>query len=646
MKIMTSALAVTLATSLHAATFTVDTTSDSSLTACTAAANDCSLRGAMFNANNTASADTINFNIPLSDTGCTAATGVCRIVFTSFSFPATTIGSTLTIDGSTQPGSVPNSIPAPGANNAQLKIEITSLESLVVSQAWFTASSNTTLLTLRGLALFTPSGTGMVGSSRGNLSIQGCWFGVQADGSPAPYATQTTPIEATFFPTNLVIGGPNPADRNVLAGSGRDLQNRIAGGAIRLRTVASAGVPTNFLFQGNLVGLAPDGITPLPLREAVSINIEASLADTAQARVLGNRFVRVARDFSGIIGGALAFSNSGATAQPVLVQGNVFGLSTEGVALGVEGPAIRISPGNGAFVPNIKIGGLLANEANIFAHVTDVDPNLRGYAIGWGFLPNISQVEVVGNRMLGSQNLGFDLPGPVQERTVNDAGDTDTGANNLQNFAEISAFNVAGSSLNVSYRVDSSPASSVYPLRVDFYRARGDEGEQLIASDSYTAANAQTLKSVTLAIPNGVNLNNNDVVVAIATDAQGRSSEFSFLPIALSIVGIEPSSCTGNVSFFCDGFDVAPLRSAKVTVRTTNSVFKPNGEVRVSDTRGASCVVDLRPTSTPLTSEGDCILVNSGAPGSRTVTAVYQTLTGAFGSASGGDVTVSGSFDL
>jgi CSLREA domain-containing protein len=618
-----------------AAVFTVDTTSDLSLGNCNATPNDCSLRGAIAAANFAAGEDTIHFNIPMSDPGCTASTGVCRIVFTSFAgFPS--VNGLLTIDGYTQPGATPNTIPAPGANNAQLKIEVTALEGLN-AVAWFEPTS--TRMTLRGLAVFAPS-VAMVSSFRGSVVVQGCWFGVQANGQAATYATQVSPIDISSLGVNqVIIGGPNPADRNVLAGSGRDTQNQIVGGGVRLRTSA---FPATLLFQGNLVGLAPDGLTPLPLRDAVSINIDAGLADNAEGRVLDNRFVRVARTFSG---NALQFNPNGAMAQPLLVQGNVFGLAVDGTALGVAGKGIQISVGNGASVPNIKIGGLAQGEGNVFANVFDIPGAGRGTAIGWGFLPSDSRVEVVGNRMSNSQNLGIDLPGPVEARTLNDAGDSDTGANGLQNFPEVTAFAVAGT-LNLSYRVDSSTAASAYPLRVDFYRANGDEGDQLIASDSYAAANAQTVKAAQLAIPNGINLSNDDVLVAVATDAQGRSSEFSFLPINLSIVGIEPSACTGNPSVFCDGFDPPPLRSVKVKVRATSSVFKPNGEVRVSDSRGASCVATLLPSSTPLTSEGDCILVNSGAPGSRTVTAVYQTLTGAFGSATGGNVTVSGNFSL
>ena len=63
--------------------FTVDTTvDDATLSACTAAAGDCSLRGAIARANEPGVADTIDFVIPAYDTGCTAG-GICTITLRS-----------------------------------------------------------------------------------------------------------------------------------------------------------------------------------------------------------------------------------------------------------------------------------------------------------------------------------------------------------------------------------------------------------------------------------------------------------------------------------------------------------------------------------------------------------------------------------
>ena len=111
------ALGMLLTSPTIADTFVVDTTADDpALSACTAAAADCSLRGAISRANAIADADNVTFDIPTSEPGCNAGNGVCRIAVGS----SLTISRALTIDGYTQPGALPNTIPAPGANNAQL----------------------------------------------------------------------------------------------------------------------------------------------------------------------------------------------------------------------------------------------------------------------------------------------------------------------------------------------------------------------------------------------------------------------------------------------------------------------------------------------------------------------------------------------
>ena len=123
----------------HAAVFAVDTVSDSrALSACTSAANDCSLGGAIQAANAAAGADRIEFTIP--------GTGPHRIAPMGDPVLAETapliVNGDLTIDGFTEVGAVANTIPASdGPINAVLMIEIVgratsfSGQSLLVHQA-------------------------------------------------------------------------------------------------------------------------------------------------------------------------------------------------------------------------------------------------------------------------------------------------------------------------------------------------------------------------------------------------------------------------------------------------------------------------------------------------------------------------------
>ena len=92
-------LAIFIAGPTTAATFVVDTTSDVILNACSVAAADCTLRGAIDAANTLSGADVIEFAIPASDPGCDAD-GICRIEVVS----TLSISHALSINGYTQAG--------------------------------------------------------------------------------------------------------------------------------------------------------------------------------------------------------------------------------------------------------------------------------------------------------------------------------------------------------------------------------------------------------------------------------------------------------------------------------------------------------------------------------------------------------------
>ena len=614
-----------------AATFTVDTSSDNpALNACTAAAADCSLRGAIAAANLNAAVDTITFDIPPGDAGCTLATGVCRITLANpGTFPG--INQPLVIDGYTQPGALPNTIPAPGANNAVLKVEITSA---VAADDWFLP--NNTSFTLRGVAMFLPSNRMLSGFGAASVSLQGNWFGVTAAGLSPDYTTQSGALGLSAAFRRITVGGPNPADRNVIAGSGRDLSNPSlpGGGSNTLRANSANADRAAILFQGNLFGFAPDGITPLPFRDPLIVRSGDDVFETPDIRILDNRFGRAPRVFGGGFGGVLNFSVSRVMTAPALVHGNVFGLGVDGSRSGVERNHIEVFLGNNTQVPRLQIGGLLAGQANVFAAgMRQAGNATSGSALTLPSGAVSTFVEFVGNRMLGNDGIGLDFPtstaggGVSLGRSANDADDADVGANNQQNFPKINSFGVSGNQFSVNYRVDSTPANSAYPLRVDFYKALGDEGEVLLDSDVYASASAQQSKAATLTIPPGVSLGADDVVVAIATDAQGRSSEFSFDLVGLSVSDM-PDPHPAGLPF-----------TVSVDALALEGPFKPNGVVDISMNSSPSltCTITLAPTATANRSSGSCALLPTQV-GNFTLTATYRTLSGAFGSVSGGDV--------
>jgi hypothetical protein len=163
------------------------------------------------------------------------------------------------------------------------------------------------------------------------------------------------------------------------------------------------------------------------------------------------------------------------------------------------------------------VGGLLAGEGNLIAFNGRQGVSTRG-----------TRGQVVGNRIFTNGQLGISNRaadnGSASSRRANDVGDSDTGSNIGQNFPVISAFSVATNLVNLSYRVDSATANSSYPLRIEFFKADGDEGRTLLFVDSYLLAEAQTTKSLSnQALPIGVSLTTDEVIVATATDALANS---------------------------------------------------------------------------------------------------------------------------
>ncbi len=116
--------------------------------------------------------------------------------------------------------------------------------------------------------------------------------------------------------------------------------------------------------------------------------------------------------------------------------------------------------------------------------------------------------------------------------TANDADDADTGPNITQNTPELLAVVASPGQLEITYRMTSSISNSTYPITVDFYRgsevslgpgvSKAVEGEFVFRNVYNLAPN--TSKVVTF---NPTSMNGLGTIQAMATDAQGNTSEFS-----------------------------------------------------------------------------------------------------------------------
>ena len=332
------------------ATFTVRNTNDS---------GSDSLREAITNANGSAGADTIVFDISSGPTGPTDVKTI------SLSSPLV-ITDRVTIDGFTQRG----------YDGTMPLIELTrggaAPNALILN-----AGSGGSVVTGLIINRFSQSGILINAGSDGN-TILGSWIGIDSNGNSGGGTGNANGI--VIHSDNNTIGGLAPAARNVISGASVDevriesqgSGNQILGNFIGTNSTGTAGVATagisgvNLLGGGNTVGgTAPEA------RNVISGNQAGVLIASADNVVQGNY---LGTDVSGTLDRGNATDgihlSSGANAN--LISGNLIsgndsdGIEIAGTATGntVRGNLIGTNAAGGAALANTFMGVRLTGTAN------------------------------------------------------------------------------------------------------------------------------------------------------------------------------------------------------------------------------------------------------------------------------------------
>ena len=416
---------------------------------------------------------------------------------------------TLTIDGYTQAGSRPNvSTPDDGGLDGRLQIEIHGPGSgygLVLD-----SGAAATDVTLRGIVLNGFQWQIGGGSANSRLTVHGCYLGTTIDGSAVDVASSAACLNTVG---TTQIGGVLPEQRNLIANCGN--------GAIAVGNHAT-------VVEGNLIGTDAAGE-----REAIGGNpqnagIIVSTGGGAQPRLrIGGPTAAARNVISGHRGGGIRLSGTGSgdAFANVVIQGNFIGTDWSGT---------RAIPNGAAEAPQFT-GGIVFwrsasdDSATVIGGFAPGEANRIAYNHGAGLFSREGHVSesfdnrgnvIHHNRGIGRADVDIAPTGP----SPNDAGDVDDGANNRQNWPEILSAGLAGDQLSLSYRVDSRIDASAYPLRIDFYEnVQGGSGA-LLGQDSYPAGSAQQPRAIVLTVRPGAKA---IPLVAVATDANGYSSEFS-----------------------------------------------------------------------------------------------------------------------
>lgn len=546
---------LTAVNSAQAATFTVDSvldTSDSAIDGiCDDGAGNCTLRAAIQEAEATAAPDSIDFAV-------TPFNGAVKTITPASPLPD--IYNPVNINGYTQPGSSANTMTT--ADNAVLLIELNGMNAGANANGLHFIGGSSSV---SGLIInrFSRSGIFLTGDSN---VITGNFIGTDATGM-IDLGNGSSGIESVWdlnSSSGNLIGGFS-ADRNIISGNG------YAGVSLEFAS-------SNNVIRGNFVGLAADGLTALGndhfgisvgsfssgnliggddgddgtvdgavnARNYISGNGDDGIflggwafngcavkgnyigTDTTGTKAVGNAGSGIETNLAtgAVVGGSSAGSgnlisgngvdgiNIGNTGSMIIMR-NRIGTKYDGTGnLGNSGDGIEIYTGGG----NNRIGGAGKNDGNTIAfngedgiQVTDA-----GFApTGNPFLGN----SIFSNKGMGI-NLGLDLV------TANDAGDGDTGANNLQNFPVITNALSAGTIIDGS--LNSVPGTT---FRIEFFVSQAADptghGEGKLFIGALTVVTNGAGDAIFSNVFGGVTPLNSYVSATATNTTTGDTSEFS-----------------------------------------------------------------------------------------------------------------------
>ncbi len=507
-----------LAPGLLAATITVTTTADSGAG---------SLRQAILDSNASPGVvDTIAFNI--TGAGCAGVPAVCTIKPASW---LPDIVDPLIIDGYTQPGSSPNTLDV--GDDAVLLVELDGSQIGNNSYGFYVRSNNTVI---QGLVInrFNYVGIfidGTSGATLGGHTIRGNFIGTDPSGTLPAGGGQ----EGIYFRApNSTIGGPNPADRNVISANGTNLR-------IEDLYIPVSGVKV----QGNYIGTNAAGTGPLGGGTGIGLfpGSEVTIGGSAAGQgnlISGNGGYGISLDFV-----------CGTPVQNNVIQGNRIGVDASGTS-----PVGNVLGGIylGCSTQNNQIGGTGVGAGNVIAH-NGVEGAYGGAGI---FLDTTAGTgnEIRANKIFSNASLGIALGSfsPLP----NDPTDGDTGPNQLQNFPIILSSAPGAGNTHITGKFKSTPSTT---FDVDFFAnaACSNFPRELLGGETYLGASPVTTDgsgNATIDVTLPVATEAGARISATATDPAGNTSEFS-QRIVFALTGAASGPAAGGTAIGVSGTDFA-----------------------------------------------------------------------------------------
>ena len=190
---------------------------------------------------------------------------------------------------------------------------------------------------------------------------------------------------------------------------------------------------------------------------------------------------------------------------------------------------------------------------------------------------------IISNLIFSNGGLGIDLGNNTV--TANDAGDGDTGPNNLQNFPELISASSAGGSTTIEGTLNSTANVA---FRLEFFSNKTcdpsgyGEGQTLRGSKNVTTdanGNASFKTTFLVSVPNGY------FITATATDARNNTSEFS------KCLAVKSNNTSSGAKAFQVMDDL--LNCGNSTVLNIANNITIEGWVKVDVSQGTEDMVEL-----------------------------------------------------
>ncbi len=299
------------------------------------------------------------------------------------------------------------------------------------------------------------------------------------------------------------VGGNNANERNYISGNGD-----AAGGA---GIIINPTVPNGTVIAGNVIGLnvndqaVPNGYAGITVR-SISLVTIGGAANAANV-ISGNGSYGIS---------VIRVVNSDPYPSGTVIQNNIIGADSTGAVARANGTGGIYAGGN-----NLQIGAWNGGNQIKF-----------NGGVGIGVPAGMTGVRMETNMIDANGGLGIDLA--MDGPTANDPGDTDAGANDLQNFLTVMSATNTGAS-NTFATVDTSEIVAGTYL-VEFFKSQTcdasgyGEGAQSLIRFGITAQTGVIQLNLNSQVPAGW-----FVTTLVTSDATGNTSEFSNCAVVAAV---------------------------------------------------------------------------------------------------------------